>query len=102
MDSMLGYVELPYKNIGLVPAKADDVVNYIPARLSALLMLAAGGLMGLDPPAPTQPRRNPSARDCWACAWRGMRGTTACCTKRSISATHRGRSPTRTSPVCAA
>ena len=48
MDSMLGYVEPPYKNIGLVPAKADDVVNYIPARLSALLMLAAGGLMGLD------------------------------------------------------
>ena len=48
MDSMLGYVEPPYKNIGLVPAKADDVVNYIPARLSALLMLAAGSLMGLD------------------------------------------------------
>ena len=48
MDSMLGYVEPPYKNIGLVPAKADDVVNYIPARLSALLMLTAGGLMGLD------------------------------------------------------
>ena len=48
MDSMLGYVEPPYKNIGLVPARADDVVNYIPARLSALLMLTAGGLMGLD------------------------------------------------------
>ena len=48
MDSMLGYVEPPYKNIGLMPAKADDVVNYIPARLSALLMLAAGGLLGLD------------------------------------------------------
>ena len=47
MDSMLGYVEPPYKNIGLVPAKADDVVNYIPARLSALLMLAAGGLLGM-------------------------------------------------------
>ena len=38
MDSMLGYVEPPYKNIGLVPAKMDDVANYIPARLSALLM----------------------------------------------------------------
>ena len=41
MDSMLGYVEPPYKNIGLVPAKADDVVNYIPARISAALMIAA-------------------------------------------------------------
>lgn len=48
MDSMLGYVEMPYKNIGLVPAKLDDVFNYIPARLSALLMLAAGALEGLD------------------------------------------------------
>ena len=48
MDSMLGYVEMPYKNIGLVSAKMDDVVNYIPARLSALVMLAAGWLMKLD------------------------------------------------------
>lgn len=48
MDSMLGYVEPPYKNIGLVPAKMDDVVNFIPARLSALLMLAAGALLKLD------------------------------------------------------
>ena len=48
MDSMLGYVEQPYKNVGLVPAKMDDLFNYIPARLSALLMLAAGTLLGLD------------------------------------------------------
>lgn len=48
MDSMLGYVEPPYKDIGLVPARMDDVMNFLPARLSALLMLAAGGLLGLD------------------------------------------------------
>lgn len=48
MDSMLGYVEMPYKNIGLIPAKMDDVMNFLPARLSAMLMLAAGGLMKLD------------------------------------------------------
>lgn len=48
MDSMLGYVEPPYKHIGLVPAKADDVFNFIPARLSALIMLAAGALLGMD------------------------------------------------------
>ena len=48
MDSMLGYVEMPYKNIGLVPAKLDDVFNFIPARLCALAMLAAGGLLGLN------------------------------------------------------
>lgn len=48
MDSMLGYVEPPYKNIGLVPAKADDAANFLPARISAMLMLAAGGFLGLD------------------------------------------------------
>ena len=48
MDSMLGYVEPPYKNIGLVPAKMDDVMNFLPARLSALLMLAAGTFLRMD------------------------------------------------------
>lgn len=48
MDSMLGYVEMPYKNIGMIPAKMDDVMNFLPARLSALLMLLAGWLMKLN------------------------------------------------------
>ena len=48
MDSMLGYVEEPYKNIGLVPAKMDDVMNFVPARLSALIMLVAGWFLKLD------------------------------------------------------
>ena len=48
MDSMLGYVEMPYKNIGLVPAKMDDVMNFIPSRLSALIMLLAGWLLKLN------------------------------------------------------
>lgn len=48
MDSMLGYVEPPYKNIGLVGAKMDDVFNFVPARLSAVLMLAAGRILRLD------------------------------------------------------
>ena len=48
MDSMLGYVEPPYRHFGTIPAKMDDVANYLPARLSALLMLLAGGLLGLD------------------------------------------------------
>lgn len=48
MDSMLGYIEPPYKNIGLIPAKMDDAVNFIPARISAFLMLAAGWLLRMD------------------------------------------------------
>ena len=48
MDSMLGYVEPPYKYIGLIPARMDDVMNFLPARIAALLMLAAGGILGMD------------------------------------------------------
>lgn len=48
MDSMLGYVEPPYKNVGLVSAKMDDVLNFLPARLSALFLLAAGFFLRLD------------------------------------------------------
>lgn len=48
MDSMLGYIEPPYKNIGLIPAKMDDVMNFLPARMSALLMLAAGALLRVN------------------------------------------------------
>ena len=48
MDSMLGYVEMPYKNIGLVPARMDDVMNFLPSRISALLMLAAGWILRMD------------------------------------------------------
>lgn len=48
MDSMLGYVEPPFRDFGYVSAKMDDVFNFLPARLSALLMLAAGTLLGMD------------------------------------------------------
>ena len=48
MDSMLGYIEMPYKNVGLIPAKMDDVYNFIPARLCALLMLVSGWILKLD------------------------------------------------------
>lgn len=48
MDSMLGYVELPYRNIGLVSAKMDDLFNFLPSRCSALLMLLAGTVLGMD------------------------------------------------------
>ncbi len=45
MDSMVGYKNERYQNFGFVPAKLDDIVNFIPARLSALLMiLSAFGL----------------------------------------------------------
>ena len=48
MDSMLGYKNDRYLYFGRIPAKMDDVFNYIPARLTALLMTAAAFLTGLD------------------------------------------------------
>lgn len=41
MDSMVGYKNEKYLYFGRAAAKLDDVVNYLPARLSALLMIAA-------------------------------------------------------------
>ena len=48
MDSMVGYKNEKYLNYGRAAALTDDAVNYIPARLSALLMTAAASLLGLD------------------------------------------------------
>ena len=48
MDSMLGYTDPPYTNIGFVPAKMDDIFNAVPARISALLMLLAGSILDMD------------------------------------------------------
>lgn len=55
LDSMLGY-RGPNEYLGKAAARLDDLVNLIPARLSALLLLASGATMRL-----------PVAR-----AWRGM------------------------------
>lgn len=41
LDSMVGYKHEKYRAIGMVSARLDDVANYIPARLSWLLLGAA-------------------------------------------------------------
>ena len=47
MDSMLGYKNERYTNFGLVAARADDVFNFIPSRISAILMIIGTFLMGI-------------------------------------------------------
>lgn len=46
MDSMLGYKNDKYMYFGRFAARLDDVVNFIPARISAYLMLAAAFIGG--------------------------------------------------------
>ena len=57
MDSMLGYANERYRYFGWFPARADDAANWVPARLSGLLLVGAAACCSMD----------------WRAAWRIMR-----------------------------
>ena len=46
MDSMIGYRNERYLHFGRAAAKMDDAANFLPSRLSALLLIAAAFLCG--------------------------------------------------------
>lgn len=58
LDSMVGYKNDAYLNFGFASAKLDDMINYIPARITGVLMCASAGLARLD------------ARGAWRIFWR--------------------------------
>jgi adenosylcobinamide-phosphate synthase len=58
MDSMVGYKNYWYAQFGKVAARADDVLNFIPARLTALLMIPTAAALGLN------------WREAWRIFWR--------------------------------
>ncbi len=47
LDSMIGYRTERYKDFGCWAARIDDVANYIPSRLTSLLMVIASGKLSL-------------------------------------------------------
>lgn len=57
LDSMIGYKNERYLDFGWAGARLDDVANFIPARLTALLVILAARLRG----------------DNWRGAWQTMR-----------------------------
>lgn len=62
LDSMVGYMDERYRDIGWSSARLDDLLNFIPARVTGPLLCLAAALTGLD-------GRN---------AWRVMRRDHAC------------------------
>ena len=57
MDSMVGYQNDRYRYFGWFSARMDDLANWVPARLSGLLIMGAAGCLRLD----------------WRRAWQAMR-----------------------------
>ncbi|MEG7531455.1 MAG: cobalamin biosynthesis protein, partial [Hungatella sp.] len=45
---MIGYKNETYQNFGRAAARLDDLVNFIPSRLSAFFMIAAAFLLKMD------------------------------------------------------
>ena len=48
LDSMIGYKNEDYQYFGKFAARLDDAVNYIPSRISAILMIIASAITGND------------------------------------------------------
>ena len=48
LDSMIGYMDEKYRDVGWFAARADDVWNYVPARITALMMCVCAFPLGLD------------------------------------------------------
>jgi adenosylcobinamide-phosphate synthase len=66
LDSMLGYHTERYEYFGKAAARLDDLINLVPARLTALALAAAAGLLGGG-------GREYDGAAAWRVAWRDGR-----------------------------
>ena len=48
LDSMVGYKDERYLELGWASARLDDALNYVPARLSAIVVWFASALLGMN------------------------------------------------------
>jgi adenosylcobinamide-phosphate synthase len=48
LDSMVGYKDDYYRNVGWMSARLDTIVNYVPARMTAFLMIVSAKMLGAD------------------------------------------------------
>ena len=48
LDAMIGYKNPKYINIGWFPAKLDDILNYLPARITGILIILAAFILQLN------------------------------------------------------
>jgi adenosylcobinamide-phosphate synthase len=58
LDSMVGYRNERYRDFGMAAARLDDVANFLPARLTMLLLAGSALLLGLE------------WRQAWRLSWR--------------------------------
>jgi adenosylcobinamide-phosphate synthase len=48
LDSMIGYTDKYYHNMGWMAAKLDTILNFIPARICTLLLVVSSKIVGAD------------------------------------------------------
>ena len=58
LDSMIGHLDDRHRHLGWASARLDDLVNWLPARITAVLLVLAAGLCGFRP------------RQAWMTWWR--------------------------------
>src|SRR5438477_4355450 len=51
LDSMIGHMDDRYRWFGWASARLDDVVNFLPARITALLLVLSAGIVSRSWPA---------------------------------------------------